>query len=134
MYSPETGLPDHFASSNNARVEFKPGTEEIETNNLPNVKWIAKVGSQSYGNVVVSGGKVFIGTNNENPRDPQHQGDRSILMCFDEKTGEPFSGSWWFPNSPPARSTTGKTWASSPRPAWRATGFIWSPAAVKSSA
>ena len=57
------------------------------TNNLPNAKWIAKVGSQSYGNVVVSGGKVFIGTNNENPRDPQHQGDRSILMCFDEKTG-----------------------------------------------
>ena len=37
--------------------------------------------------MVVSGGKVFIGTNNENPRDPQHQGDRSILMCFDEKTG-----------------------------------------------
>ena len=38
--------------------------------------------------MVVSGGKVFIGTNNENPRDPQHQGDRSILMCFDEKTGD----------------------------------------------
>ncbi|HXR09039.1 MAG TPA: PQQ-binding-like beta-propeller repeat protein [Candidatus Acidoferrum sp.] len=88
MYSPETGLPDHFASSNYASVKFRPGTEVIETNNLPNVKWIVKVGSQSYGNVVVSGGKVFIGTNNENPRDPQHQGDRSILMCLDEKTGE----------------------------------------------
>jgi outer membrane protein assembly factor BamB len=87
MCSPETGLPDHFASADNARVQFKPGTGEIETNNLPNAKWIAKVGSQSYGNVVVSGGKVFIGTNNENPRDPRHQGDRSILMCFDEKTG-----------------------------------------------
>ena len=37
---------------------------------------------------MVAGGKVFIGTNNENPRDPQHQGDRSILLCFDEKTGE----------------------------------------------
>jgi outer membrane protein assembly factor BamB len=88
MYSPETGLPDHFASTNNARVQFKPGTEDIDPSNLPNAKWIAKVGSQSYGNVVVSGGRVFIGTNNENPRDPQHQGDRSILMCFDEKTGE----------------------------------------------
>jgi outer membrane protein assembly factor BamB len=53
-----------------------------------NVKWVAKLGSQAYGNVVVAGGKVFIGTNNENPRDPQHQGDRSILLCFDEKTGE----------------------------------------------
>ena len=87
MCSTETGLPDHFASSNYASVKFRPGSEDIEINNLPNVKWIAKVGSQSYGNVVVSGGKVFIGTNNENPRDPQHQGDRSILMCFDEKTG-----------------------------------------------
>ena len=87
MCSPATGLPGHFASTDKARVRFKPGTEEIETNNLPNLKWIAKVGSQSYGNVVVSGGKVFIGTNNENPRDPQHQGDRSILLCFDEKTG-----------------------------------------------
>ena len=31
---------------------------------------------------------MFIGTNNEHPRDPRHVGDRSILMCFDEKTGE----------------------------------------------
>jgi outer membrane protein assembly factor BamB len=87
MYSPEIGLPDHFAGSNYATVKFKPGSDDIEINNLPNVKWIAKVGSQSYGNVVVSGGKVFIGTNNENPRDPQHQGDRGILLCFDEQTG-----------------------------------------------
>src|SRR5437763_901724 len=53
-----------------------------------NVKWVAKLGSESYGNVTVAGGKVFIGTNNDSPRDPQHQGDRSILMVFDEKTGE----------------------------------------------
>src|SRR5207249_2358507 len=32
--------------------------------------------------------KVFVGTNNDSPRDPQHPGDRSILMVFDEKTGE----------------------------------------------
>jgi outer membrane protein assembly factor BamB len=31
---------------------------------------------------------VLIGTNNESPRDPQHQGDRSLLYCFDEKTGD----------------------------------------------
>src|SRR6185295_20399025 len=28
-----------------------------------NVKWVAALGSQSYGNVVVSGGMVFVGTN-----------------------------------------------------------------------
>ncbi len=29
-----------------------------------NVKWVAKLGSQSYGNPVVAGGMVFVGTNN----------------------------------------------------------------------
>jgi outer membrane protein assembly factor BamB len=31
---------------------------------------------------------VFIGTNNGEPRDARHQGDRGVLMCFDERTGE----------------------------------------------
>src|SRR5882672_3841418 len=83
MYSPAKGLPDSFG-----KIEFKPGTEEVDANKAKHLKWVAKLGSQSYGNVTVAGGKVFIGTNNENPRDPRHQGDRSILLCFDEKTGE----------------------------------------------
>ena len=82
MYSPQRGLPDAFG-----KIDFKPGTEEVNTNALKNLKWVAKIGSQSYGNVTVAGGKVFIGTNNEPPRDPKHPGDRSILLCFDEKTG-----------------------------------------------
>src|SRR3954464_1009981 len=83
MYSKEKGLPDKFDPG-----KPKSGTEEIDLATTKNVKWVAKVGSQSYGNTTVAGGKIFIGTNNENPRDPKHQGDRSILMCFDEKTGE----------------------------------------------
>jgi outer membrane protein assembly factor BamB len=83
MYSPARGLPDRFDPG-----KLKSGTEEIDIATTKNVKWVAKLGSQAYGNVVVAGGKVFIGTNNENPRDPQHQGDRSILLCFDEKTAE----------------------------------------------
>lgn len=83
MYSSATGLPDHFNVG-----KFKPNGEEVDMSTTKNVKWAAQLGSQAFGNVVVSGGKVFIGTNNENPRDPQHQGDRSILLCFDEKTGE----------------------------------------------
>src|SRR5438552_6272610 len=83
MYSPAKGLPETFG-----KIEFKQGTEEIDTKAVKNVKWAAKLGSQSYGNVTVAHGKVFVGTNNENPRDPRHQGDRSILMCFDEKTGQ----------------------------------------------
>src|SRR6266481_7986731 len=83
MYSSEKGLPEIIG-----KVEFKPGTEDVDPKTVKNLKWAAKLGSQSYGNVTVAGGKVFVGTNNENPRDPRHQGDRSILLCFDEKTGE----------------------------------------------
>ncbi len=83
MYSPAKGLPDRFDPG-----KPKSGTEDIDMQTTKNVKWVAKLGSQAYGNVVVAGGKVFIGTNNENPRDPQHEGDRSILLCLDEKTGE----------------------------------------------
>ena len=83
MYSPAKGLPDRFDPG-----KPKSGTEEIDMKTTKNVKWVATLGSQAYGNVVVADGKVFIGTNNENPRDPKHQGDRSILLCFDEKTGE----------------------------------------------
>jgi outer membrane protein assembly factor BamB len=55
-----------------------------------NVLWKSALGSRAYGGPVVAGGKVFVGTNNEAPRNPapEYQGDRGILMCFDEKTGQ----------------------------------------------
>lgn len=65
-----------------------PGSEVIDPATTKNVRWVAKLGSQTYGNPVVANGRVYIGTNNESPRDPKHQGDRGILMCLDEKTGE----------------------------------------------
>ena len=82
MYSPATGLPDRFEPG-----KPKPGGDDIDLATTKNVRWIAKLGSQSYGNPVVAGGKVYVGTNNESPRDPRHTGDRSILLCLDEKTG-----------------------------------------------
>jgi outer membrane protein assembly factor BamB len=83
MFSPARGLPDKFDPG-----KFKRGTEEVDMATTKNVKHAFKLGSQTYGNTTVAGGRIYIGTNNESPRDPQHQGDRSILMCFDEKTGE----------------------------------------------
>ena len=53
-----------------------------------NVRWVAKLGSQAYGNPTISGGKVFVGTNNESPRDPKFKGDYSMLMVFDETSGK----------------------------------------------
>ncbi len=52
-----------------------------------NVKWIANLGTQTYGNPVVSGGKVFIGTNNGRPRNSRLKGDKGILMCFAASDG-----------------------------------------------
>ncbi len=82
MYSPAKGLPDRFEPG-----KLKKGTDEIDMATTKNVKWIAKLGSQSYGNVTIAQGKIFIGTNNDSPRDKKHLGDRSILLCLDEKTG-----------------------------------------------
>jgi hypothetical protein len=111
MYSASQGLPDSFEAG-----KTKAGGDEIDLATTRNVRWVAKLGSQSYGNAVVAGGKVYIGTNNESPRDKRHSGDRSILLCLDEKTG----GLLWqlAPSSRPARPTTGKTWAFSRHPAW----------------
>ncbi len=62
-----------------------------------NIKWTAKLGSRSYGGPVIAGGKIFVGTNNEAPRNPRDTRkrldgktepiDKGILMCFDEATG-----------------------------------------------
>src|SRR5579872_3576279 len=55
-----------------------PTTWDIKTKK--NVKWIAQLGSQSYGNPVVAGGQVYAGTNNELQRNPKEGGDRGVLM------------------------------------------------------
>jgi outer membrane protein assembly factor BamB len=52
-----------------------------------NVKWVAGLGSQTYGNAVVAGGMVFVGTNNEGLRDPKQAGDRGVVMAFRESDG-----------------------------------------------
>ena len=53
-----------------------------------NVKWVAALGSQTYGNPVVAGGIVLVGTNNEALRDPKQDGDRGVLMAFRAEDGE----------------------------------------------
>ena len=53
-----------------------------------NVKWVVKLGSQTYGNPVVANGVVLVGTNNELLRDPKQGGDRGVVMAFREADGE----------------------------------------------
>jgi outer membrane protein assembly factor BamB len=61
---------------------------EWDVTTKKNVKWVAELGSQSYGNPVVAGGMVFVGTNNELLRDKAQGGDRGVLMAFRESDGE----------------------------------------------
>jgi len=61
---------------------------EWDINDTKYFKWVADLGSKSYGGPVIADGKVFIGTNNEKPRDPKIKGDKGIVMCFDERTGK----------------------------------------------
>ena len=68
--------------------DYFSGTDDIDLSTTENVLWVAKLGSQAYGNVTVAGGKVFAGTNNESPRDRKQLGDRGVLMAFNEDTGE----------------------------------------------
>jgi outer membrane protein assembly factor BamB len=82
MVSSETRLPSGFEPG-----RFKAGTEDIDPSTTQNVRWVATLGSQAYGNPAVSGGKIFVGTNNANPRNPAIQGDRGVLLCLDSRNG-----------------------------------------------
>ena len=70
MVSNERNLPESF--------DIKAGQ---------NVKWWAQIGTETHSTPIVARGKVFIGTNNGEPRDQKHQGDRGVCMCFDERDG-----------------------------------------------
>ena len=83
MVSDETNLPESFEAG-----DRDAQTGDIDLKTTKNVKWVVKLGGQTNGSPVVAGGKVFVGTNNDAPRDPRVQGDRGVLMCFDEKSGE----------------------------------------------
>jgi outer membrane protein assembly factor BamB len=94
------------------RVMFggTPGRNMVNTvdKNIPDkpdpsdaklLKWKADLGSNSYlGTPTIAGGRVFVGTNNNLPRNPRDTTkdadgavepiDKGILMCFDEATGK----------------------------------------------
>ena len=55
-----------------------------------NIKWVAQLGSQTWGNPIIAGGQIFIGTNNHSAylkRYPKEV-DLGCLLCFRESDGE----------------------------------------------
>ena len=83
MATTVTGLPSDFFPG-----EWVGASDDIDPATSKNIKWIAKLGSQSYGNPTIANGRVYVGTNNDSPRDDRFKGDRSVVNCFREDTGE----------------------------------------------
>ena len=77
------GTPDRNLVSSTKGL---PTSFDVKTKK--NIKWVAELGSQSYGNPVVASGMVFVGTNNEAVKDPAIKGDKGVLMAFRESDGQ----------------------------------------------
>ncbi len=84
MASAQHGLP----------AWFKPGVKRsdgagIDMATTANVKWVVRLGSEALGNASVSGGKVFLGTNDYALGDPKYQETGGgAVRCFDEASGQ----------------------------------------------
>jgi len=83
MMSEEKGLPDFFDPGKFSR------RGEYDLSAAKNVKWIARLGTQTYGNPTVAGGRVFVGTNADLPERPA-KGKKcgGAVLCFEEATGK----------------------------------------------
>jgi outer membrane protein assembly factor BamB len=77
------GTPDRNMVST---MKGLPTAWDVKTKK--NVKWVAELGSQAYGNPVIANGVVLVGTNNEGMKDPNVKGDKGVLMAFRESDGE----------------------------------------------
>ena len=70
--------------------KFDRKTRAWDPSTAENIKWVAQVGSQTYGNPVISGGHVYVGTNNSAGYLKRYGArvDLGCLICFDEATGK----------------------------------------------
>jgi outer membrane protein assembly factor BamB len=70
--------------------EFDRRTGKWDASQAKNIKWVATLGSQTYGNTVVGSDRVFIGTNNSGGYLKRYPGDidLGVLLCFSEADGK----------------------------------------------
>ncbi len=99
------GSRNNVPTAENIPIAWNPGSFERKTskwisnqthdNNkwigpqAQNIKWVATLGSQTYGNPVVGSGKLVVGTNNGTgyvKRYP-YSVDLGVLLCFNEADG-----------------------------------------------
>ncbi|HBO42616.1 MAG TPA: pyrrolo-quinoline quinone [Planctomycetaceae bacterium] len=77
------GLPDAF-------VPIKDAAEGADSTQPTNVRWVARLGSNAYGNPTIADGRVFVGTddrllNTDSTRFKSAKG--GMVQCFDEQNG-----------------------------------------------
>ncbi len=77
-------LPTHWQIG-----QIDPATGAWNPKGAKNIRWIARLGSQTFGAPVVAGGKVFCGTNNGAGYLPRYPAsvDLGCLLAFDAQTG-----------------------------------------------
>jgi outer membrane protein assembly factor BamB len=83
MVSKEKGISLSFSPGKRAE-----GTGSIDPATTSGVRWVVPLGSQTYGNPTVAQGKVFVGTNNDGNYREGVVGDYSVVLAFDEGSGE----------------------------------------------
>jgi outer membrane protein assembly factor BamB len=84
MVSNEKAIPGFFAPG-----QKRPDGSGIDLATTQNVKWIASVASQMYGNPTVANGRVFVGANDSNLHDSRFDvtGGGSV-RCYSEASGK----------------------------------------------
>ncbi|MGE3778829.1 MAG: PQQ-binding-like beta-propeller repeat protein, partial [Pirellulaceae bacterium] len=69
-------------------IDRKSG--EWKKDGSENIRWVSRLGSQTYGNPVIADGRVYVGTNNTGgylKRYPSDY-DLGVLLCFQESDGK----------------------------------------------
>jgi outer membrane protein assembly factor BamB len=67
----ENGIPDNWS---------------IQEGKTKNVKWSAKLGTKALGGPIVSGGRIFVGTNRA--QNSEAEEEKGVLVCFRESDGK----------------------------------------------
>ncbi|MGL6226594.1 MAG: PQQ-binding-like beta-propeller repeat protein [Thermoguttaceae bacterium] len=83
---------NNASSEKNMPESFSIGRRDPNTNRIvdssPEIRWAVPLGRNNYAPPTVASGKVLIGTDDCAAYDSVLEGDRGVLLCFDEKTGE----------------------------------------------
>ncbi|MCE9629162.1 MAG: PQQ-binding-like beta-propeller repeat protein [Planctomycetia bacterium] len=74
-------------------ASFHPGKRRrdrlgLDPTTSKNVRWVVRIGGENYSSAVVAGGRVYVGTNDEDIDDPRFETtEGGVLLCLDEKSG-----------------------------------------------